>query len=135
MRKLISVKYNNTSFNIAILLLRITAGGLLMHHGYYKLVNFGGLKNKFMNFLGMGSTLSLTFATFAEFFCALFVLLGLFTRLAAIPVIITMCVALFKANNGDFFGDGEMAALYLGAYLVLLFVGPGRISIDSMFGK
>ncbi len=41
----------------------------------------------------------------------------------------------FKAHNGEVFGDGETAAIYLTGYLVLLFVGPGRVSVDSMIGK
>ncbi len=106
-----------------------------MNHGYDKLVHFAQYKGKFMNLLGMGQTTTLVLAIFAEFFCALFIVLGLFTRLAAIPLIITMCVALFKAHNANFFGDGEMATLYLGAFITLLLVGPGRVSIDSMIGK
>ncbi|RYY64966.1 MAG: DoxX family protein, partial [Chitinophagaceae bacterium] len=82
-----------------------------------------------------GQGMSLSLAIFAEFFCALFILIGLFTRLATIPLIIVMCVALFKAHNADFLGEGEMATLYLSGYLALLFIGPGKISIDGMMGK
>ena len=88
-----------------------------------------------MNFLGMGQTVSLALVVFAEFFCSLFLILGLFTRLSAIPLIIAMSIALFKAHNADFFGDGEKAALFLGCYLVILILGPGRISVDAMSGK
>ena len=135
MKKLFSTRYSAGAFSAAMLLLRIIAGGLMMNHGYDKLVHFSTYKPKFINFLGLGQGTSLCLAIFAEFFCALFIVLGLFTRLAAIPLIIGMCVALFKAHNGDFFGDGEMATLYLGAFLTLLLVGPGRASIDSMIGK
>ena len=106
-----------------------------MSHGYDKLIHFSTYQQKFMNFLGMGSTMSLALAVFAEFFCGLFIILGLFTRLASIPLIATMCVALFKAHNADFFGDGEAAALYLTGFLVLLIVGPGKVSVDGMTGK
>jgi putative oxidoreductase len=88
-----------------------------------------------MNFLGIGSTMSLALVVFAEFFCSLFLILGLFTRLATIPLVIATCVMIFKAHKGDIFGDGEHAALYLIGYIVLLLVGPGRVSVDSMAGK
>ena len=107
----------------------------MMYHGYDKLAHFSEKHNSFMNFMGIGSTVSYTLVVFAEFFCSLFLIIGLFTRLAAIPLIIATLVMVFKANHGDVFGDGEMAALYLTGYLVLLFVGPGRISVDSMIGK
>ena len=135
MRKLLSTKYSAGAFNAAMLILRLSLGILMMHGGYNKLVNFGEMQHKFMNFMGIGSTASLALVVFAEFFCSLFLIIGLFTRFAAIPLIVTMCVALFKAHNGEVFGDGQTATLYLTGYLVLLLVGPGRVSVDSMIGK
>ncbi len=135
MRKLLSTKYSAGAFNAAMLVLRLGVGILMMVHGYDKLVHFSEYQGKFMNFLGIGTTMSLALVVFAEFFCSLFLILGLFTRLSAIPLIVTMCVALFKAHNADFTGDGEVATIYLTAYLVLLFVGPGKISVDGMIGK
>lgn len=135
MKKILSTKYSATAFNIAMLILRLGVGVLMMKHGYEKLVHFAEYKNKFMNFLGLGQTVSLSMVVFAEFFCALFIIIGLFTRLAVVPLIIAMGVALFKAHNADFMGQGEMAALYLSAYLALLIVGPGRVSVDGMIGK
>jgi putative oxidoreductase len=135
MKKLLSTKYSAGAFNAAMLILRLGVGILMMAHGYDKLVHFGDLQHKFMNFMGMGNTMSLALLVFAEFFCSLFLIIGLFTRLAAIPLIIATCVMVFKAHNGDVFGDGETAAIYLAGYLVLLLVGPGRVSVDSMIGK
>ena len=135
MGKLTSTSYTTGAFNAGLLILRLGMGGLMMKHGYQKLMHFSEYKGQFMNFLGLGQSLSLSLTIFAEFFCALFVLIGLFTRLATIPVIIVMCVALFKAHNSDFLGEGEMATLYLAGYLSLLFVGPGKISVDGMMGK
>ena len=135
MRKLLSTKYSAGAFNAAMLLLRLGVGILMMNHGYDKLVHFSEYQAKFMNFLGMGTSMSLALVVFAEFFCSLFLILGLFTRLSAIPLIIATCVMVFKAHNADVFGDGETAALYLTAYLVLFFVGPGRVSVDSLIGK
>ena len=135
MKKLISTNYSAGAFNTAMLLLRLISGILMMHHGYDKLVHFADYKTKFMDFMGLGSTTTLILVVFAEFFCALFVTIGLFTRLATIPLITAMGVALFKAHNAEVFGDGEMAALYLGAYFTLLLVGPGKVSVDGMSGK
>jgi len=135
MRKLLSTKYSAGAFNAAMLLLRLGLGFLMIHIGYNKLTHFSEYEPKFMNFLGMGSTISLALVVFAEFFCSLFIMLGLFTRLSAIPLIITMVVALFKSHNADFFGDGQAASLYLVGFLVLLILGPGKISVDSLTGK
>lgn len=135
MRKFFSVSFSQGAFNAAMLLLRLVFGALMMNHGYKKLVAFSRKKETFMDFLGTGSTVSLSLTIFAEFFCALFIIIGLFTRLSAIPLIVVMAVALFVSHNGDFFGEGEMAALYLCAFLCILLLGPGRISVDGMSSK
>ena len=135
MKKLISTNYSAGAFNAAMLFMRLIFGVLMMNHGYDKLVHFTEYKVNFMNFLGLGGTVSLLLVVFAEFFCALFIVLGLFTRLASIPLIIVLCVALFKSHNGHFFSDGEMAALFLGGYFAILLLGPGKISVDGMSGK
>ncbi len=135
MKKLLSTHYSTAAFNIAMLLHRLVFGILMMSHGYNKLIHFSEKKAEFMNFMGMGSTFSLLLVIFAEFFCALFISIGLFTRLTVVALIICMAVALFKAHDGDVFGDGSSATLYLSAYIVLLLLGPGKISVDGLAGK
>ena len=68
---------------------------------------------------------------FAEFFCSLLLIAGLFTRFAIVPLAITMAVAAFKAHGGDVFGDGEMAFLYLAIYISLFLKGAGAYSADK----
>ncbi|MEO6290215.1 MAG: DoxX family protein [Ginsengibacter sp.] len=135
MRRLLSTKYSTGSFNFAMLLLRLGTGLLIASHGYDKLVHFDKVKLHFMNFLGIGSTLTLMLVVFAELFCSIFLILGLFTRLALIPIIVEMAVALFKVHHGHLFADGEKAAIYLACTLVILLCGPGKISVDGMIGK
>ncbi len=135
MKKLLSTKYSAGTFNVAMLFLRFGLGVLMINHGYDKLIHFSAMKADFMNFLGLGNSISLTMVVFAEFFCSLFLIIGLFTRLSVIPLIITMAVALFMVFKGDVFGKGELPALYLAAYIVLLLLGPGKISVDGMTGK
>ncbi len=140
MKKLLSTNYSAGSFNLGMLLLRLCVGILMMHHGYGKLISFNQMKDHFPGFLGLSSSVSLALDVFAEFFCALFLVLGLFTRLATIPLIIAMGYAFFKIHNMQSFMEGhewngEPALLYLIIFIVLLLVGPGKASVDSMFGK
>ena len=132
MKRLTSINYSNAAFNVAMLLLRVTAATLVITYGYDKLVHFAEKKATFMNFMGIGSTLSLSLVIFAEFFCAMLLIIGIFSRLVVIPLIIVMSVALFKAHNFDVFGMGEKAALYLACFLTILLCGPGKISVDGM---
>ncbi len=135
MKKIFSIKYSDNSISFAILLLRLALGGLMIPHGYSKLISFASKSSSFADPFHIGHPASMALVIFAEFFCAVFILLGLFTRLACIPLIIAMGVALVFAHKGDFFGKGEVAALYLMGYLALLFTGPGKISMDKFIGK
>ena len=135
MKKFFSTNYSDTAFSIAMFVLRTGMGLLMMPHGYSKLVHFAEYKDNFMNFLGLGGTISLALVIFAEFFCSIFVMLGLFTRLSSLVLVISTGVALFKAHNGDLFGKGEHAALFMAGFLVLLLVGPGKASLDKLMGK
>lgn len=136
MKKLFTVRCSDNSLSFAALVLRIGAGSLmLVNHGLDKLMHFAEKASRFADPFGIGTTTSLSMVLFAEFFCAVFIILGLFTRIACIPLIIAMSVALFYAHNGDFFGKGEMAALYLTCFITLLFTGPGKVSLDRFIAK
>src|ERR1700710_1138120 len=104
MKKLLSVSYRDWAFDISMLMLRIVSGALMIPYGYAKLIHFAEKKDSFMNFMGIGSPLSLALVIFAEFFCSMLIVLGLFTRLAVIPLIISMSVVVFTINHGNIFG-------------------------------
>jgi putative oxidoreductase len=135
MKKMLSTSYKEWGFNLSMFLLRLGLGALMIPHGHDKLINFAKYKGDFMNFLGMGGTISLALTVFAEFFCSIFLVMGLFTRFTVIPLIITMLVVIFKAHNAEIFGDGEHGALFLIGYIVILLCGPGRASVDGIMGK
>jgi putative oxidoreductase len=135
MKKLLSTNYSATAFNIALLLIRIVFGVYTMMSGYEKMVHYTELKSQFLNFLGMGMSFSLILAIFAEFFCGLFVLIGLFTRLATIPILILFSVAIYKVHHLSLLTDAKNATLYFCAFLLILLVGPGKASVDGFSGK
>lgn len=128
--------------SVGLLVLRVGFGGYLMTHGWGKLAMLtAGEFEKFGDPIGLGKAPSLVLATGAEFLCAFLVLIGLATRFAAIPVVVTMAVAAFIVHASDpwTMGGGaskEPALLFLTAFLALVFTGPGRFSLDGLiFGK
>lgn len=136
--KLISTKTTDTAFSLATLLLRLAAGILLIvNHGFKKLSAFPDLVGKFGDPLNIGATTSLSLAVFAEVFCAAFIVMGLFTRLAAIPLVILFSVIVFKVakNVSAGTGGGELAALFLMSFIAILLLGPGKYSVDKLIGK
>ncbi len=135
MSKFFSTKYSHGAFNLGMLILRIATGLLLASHGYAKLIKFNTLKYKFMNFMHLGSTASLSLIIFAELICGALLILGLFTRFACIPIIIGMGVVVFISSHGQIFDAGERGMVYLAATITILLCGPGKISVDGMMGK
>lgn len=136
MKKLFSTRTSESAFSFAMLVLRLGAGSLmLVNHGLDKLIHFSQKAGAFADPFGIGSTASLALDIFAEFFCAIFVMIGLFTRLACIPLIIAMAVALFTVHKGEFFGQGELAGLFIISFATILFAGPGRVSLDRFLVK
>ena len=135
MSKILSTKYSKGAFNLGMLVLRSGIGILLAAHGYDKLIHFSTIQPHFINFIGLGQTVSLSLTIFAEFFCSIFLILGLFTRLACIPILIVMSVVVLNVTHGNVFGQGEKATLFFAGTLALLFCGPGKISVDGMIGK
>ncbi len=136
MKKIFSTNYSATGLNFVTLLLRVVFGLLMMiPHGYAKLVNFDKIAPKFMNFMGLGQTASLGLVIFAEFFCSLALILGLFTRLALVPLIVAASVIVFRAHAGDILGEAEHGFLYLTVYFVLMVTGPGKYSVDGMIAR
>lgn len=132
LKKLTSTKINEfVSQHVAILILRIGASALIMTHGLPKLMRILEGNFSFGDPLGIGSTTSLLLVTFAEVFCALFVMLGLWTRAALIPLIINMSVIVFIAHAGDPFGRKEIGLFFLITFVVLFLTGPGKYSMDS----
>lgn len=134
MKRLFYHSYSPAAFNLAMLVVRVVFGLLMMHHGWQKLSHFAEYEHKFMNFMGIGQTASLGLATFAEFFCSLLLILGLFTRLATIPLLVTIGV-IFNKHHWQFFGDHELVPALATAYIVLLLVGPGKYSLDAQISK
>ena len=135
MKKFFSIKYSDNGISFAALVLRLALGIMILPYGFSKLMSFSSRSASFADPFHIGSTASMSLAIFAEVFCSVFIILGLFTRFACIPLIVVMAVALGYANHWQIFGGGEKAAVYLAGLIALLFIGPGKISIDRFIGK
>lgn len=122
------------SVDTGILLLRMSCA-LMLLHGWSKFTNFSEDSLEWPDPLHVGSTVSCALTVFAELFCTLFVVIGLFSRLALIPLIVLMIVIVFVIHSGDPLPDREHAMMYLLSYLALLFTGPGKYSLERFFSK
>lgn len=124
---------DEVSFDFGALILRASAGGtLFLQHGWPKLLSFSERAESFYDPIGLGHTFSLILILVAEVLCSAMVVLGLWTRLTTIPIIIGMAVAAFMANGDAPFAKQELAFLYMMAFIAIFLMGSGRYSLDRL---
>jgi putative oxidoreductase len=122
---------------VALLVLRVWIGlSMLLLHGVGKAQNLGADVRGFPDPLGIGAQASHALTVFGEAAASILLIIGAFTRFAALTGIITMGVAFFMVKKAALGGpqSGELAYLYLGCYVVLFIAGPGRFSLDQRGG-
>ncbi len=143
-------RWKDSLHSLGLLILRLGVAGFMLPHGWSKVqMLLAGEYDKLGDPIGLGSGLSLFLVVVAEFVGPLVVVVGLGTRIAAVPTVVAMAVAAFVAHGGDpwtmeegakrfmagqarFWGSKEPALLYLFPFLALIFTGAGRFSVDGL---
>jgi putative oxidoreductase len=133
MKNFFRVNQTGKTVDITLLIARIGIAALMLTHGIPKLsMLFSGAPVQFPPVMGLSAEASLILTVFAEVVCSVLILAGFATRLATIPLMITMLVAVLFIHAADPFSKQEPALQYLLVYVILFFAGSGRYSIDYL---
>lgn len=129
------------SDDLAKLVLRLTLGILLLMHGIFKVQHgIGGI-------MGMVASTGLPgwlgYAVYiGEVIAPILLIIGLYSRIAAVLVVINMLVAIVLAHNGQLFmltGNGalrlETQYFFLFTAVAVFFAGAGRFSMNSPYNN
>jgi putative oxidoreductase len=100
---------------------------LFYFHGLEKVTGFDKMAVHFRDPLGLGPHFTLMYATAADAVCSVLILLGILTRPAALLLFVNVLVALIFIHPWE-----ERLLLYNAYFLMILLVGPGRYSLDSL---
>ena len=127
----------NTQQNIGLLILRLTIGGLMLFHGYDKLIH--GIDGIISLLIKNGLPGFTAYTVFlGELIAPILLILGYRSRLASIFIALTMVAAILLAHSDDIFKLGdhgnwalELNGLYLFGSLAILFLGGGTIGLSS----
>lgn len=107
--------------------LRLTGSLLLLHvHGLPKLFHFSEELTRIEDPFGLGPWISLLAAILAEAMCPIFIILGLGTRLACLPVIGVLLVAMLFVHTDWTVAEGQFGWLLLIIFTTLALTGPGN---------
>jgi putative oxidoreductase len=123
------------------LLLRAVLAILLLFHGFSKLI--GGIGPIAGMVQGVGLPAVFAYGVYiGEVVAPLLILVGVFTRPAALVVAINMVVALLLAHTSQFFTLGqtggwalELQGMFLAAALAVALLGAGRYSLGGVHGR
>ena len=121
--------------SFVLLMARIIFGFMFLSHGIAKLHIYSDAPGTFPDPIGLGSTLSLWLVLFAEILCSTGFILGALFRLCLIPMIFTMCIAVFVIHASDPLDIKELPLMYLAIFALLFITGPGRFSIDGILKR
>lgn len=117
--------------DLGLLVLRIAGGGMMLTHGWGKMLKVFAGDFTFADPIGIGPAPSLILTAFAEVICAVFVMIGFKTKFFSLFLMFTMLVAAFIAHGSDPFAKKEKALLYFAIYLALYFMGGGKLGVDG----
>ncbi len=129
---------DNILFQIVWLIVRILASVLMIHNGLDKLEDVPGFAENVVTVIGLPFPILFTYcAAYAEIIGAGFLALGLFTRLSALSLVITMLVAIYfhLKVDGIAIAPLETASLYSLSYILFAVNGGGLFSIDNLIKK
>lgn len=123
------------------LLLRAVLALLILFHGVSKLI--GGIGPITAMVQGAGLPAVFAYGVYiGEVVAPLLILVGVFTRAAAVVVAINMVVALLLAHTSQFFTMGqtggwalELQGMYLAGALAVALLGAGRYSLGGLYGR
>lgn len=126
--------------NLGRLFLRLFVGLMLLQFGIRQIYEFRDLHESFPAVLGMSSSASLVVMICIELVCSTFIMFGFLTRLSILPPLVAMIIAeIYLLANVDaamapydisWDDPGYVPVMFIGIYIFLLLVGPGKISID-----
>ena len=118
---------------------RIVVGWVFLWSGWGKLNALDRITQNFVEWGIPFPHIMTPFVSGVEFFGGLLLLLGLFTRVAAVPLVITMIVAILSAKLGDVDSLGTLLGFEEVAYMALFgwlaVAGPGPISLDWLLQR
>lgn len=125
--------------NLSRLFLRLFTGVMFMQFGIRQWTHFSDLAPDFVSICGMSPQVSLILMITVEIVCSTMIILGLFSRAAIIPPLVSMIVAedyvLASVADPSALSSSEpgyVPMLFIGIFVFMFLAGPGKISLDYL---
>lgn len=140
-KKLLLYSVGHTYGNLSRLFLRLFTGVMFMQFGIRQWIYFDYIASDMIEVMGMPGDVSLGLMIAIEIVCSTLIILGLCSRLAVVPPLITMTVAenviltsIVSVPPAMLFSTqpGYVPILFIGIFVYMLLAGPGKVSLDYL---
>ena len=124
--------------SFGLLILRLSIGKMLIHHGYEKTADIENFANAFVRPLGLPFPIFLSYIdAYSEIYGSWLIIFGLLTRLGALSIVGTISVAIYHAVATSGFNIYllELLILYFGGSFCILCYGGGDFALDIFLRK
>ena len=136
LQRIASVYPRSEMFHLVTLIFRVLLSlELMIAHGFKKIGIGVTAAEQIPNPLHLPEALNYWFAVSANLIFPLFVIAGLFTRLAVLPILGVTLTGYFILHWNDALLIKDTPFMYSLAYLMLLVIGPGKYSMDYYINK
>ncbi|VVM77310.1 DoxX family protein [Pseudomonas fluorescens] len=120
--------------DFGLFFLRVCGGlFLLWVHGLPKLLNYSAQLLVIEDPFHLGANVTLMLAIFAEVLCPLLIIAGVLVRLACLPILSVLWIALLVVHPQWSLEEGQFGWLLLILFTSLLIAGPGRLALNVRF--
>ena len=120
--------------DIGLLFLRVSGAlFLLWVHGLPKLLHYSEQLKLIEDPFHLGASITLLLAIFAEVLCPLLIVAGVLVRLACLPVLFVLLVALLIVHPQWSLAEGQFGWLLLILFTSILIAGPGPLAFNHRF--
>jgi putative oxidoreductase len=120
--------------HLGLLFLRISGGlFLLWVHGLPKLLNYSEELLRIEDPFHLGANVTLSLAIFAEVLCPLLIVAGVLVRLACLPILTVLLIALLVVHPQWSLAEGQFGWLLLILFTTVFIAGPGRLALNVRF--
>lgn len=140
-KKMLLYSVGHTYGNLSRLFLRLFTGVMFMQFGIRQWIYFDDIAGDMVGVMGMPGYVSLGLMIAIEIVCSTLIILGLFSRLAVLPPLVTMMVAekyiltsIVSVPPAMLFSTqpGYVPILFIGIFVYMLLAGPGKVSLDYL---
>ena len=124
--------------SFGLLILRLSIGTMLIHHGYEKTADIQNFADAFVRPIGIPFPILASYiAAYSEIYGSWLLIVGLLTRFASLSIVGTIGVAIYHAIVTAGFNIYllELLVLYMGGALCILLLGGGDFAIDRFLRK